>query len=63
MATKNRPYFTPRPDEKGLLVRWARKREKKKICKANRYDCAECIYHEHIFDGAIFRGTKCRLED
>lgn len=20
------------------------------------------IYHEHIFEGAIYRGTRCRLE-
>ena len=31
----------------------------------NKYHlyCSECIHHEHIFEGVIFRGTKCRLED
>lgn len=37
------------------------KRRIRKICKVNNYNCAECIYHEHIFDGVFYRGTKCRL--
>ena len=31
--------------------------------KENRHFCPDCIYHEHIFEGAVFRGTKCRSED
>ena len=46
-----------------MFRKWLRKRRIKKICKANRYFCPDCIYHEHIFEGAVFRGTKCRLED
>ena len=45
------------------LKKWLRKRRIKKICKANRYFCPDCIYHEHIFEGVFFRGTRCRLED
>lgn len=46
-----------------LFKKWRRKREIKKICKANNFNCSECIHHEHIFEGAVFRGTRCRLED
>lgn len=45
------------------MKKWLRKRRIKKICKANRYFCPDCIYHEHIFEGAVFRGTRCRLEN
>ena len=45
------------------LKKWLRRRRIKKICKANRYFCPDCIYHEHIFEGVEFRGTRCRLED
>lgn len=44
------------------LKKWLKKRRIKKICKANRYFCPDCIHHEHIFEGAVFRGTKCRLQ-
>ena len=33
-----------------------------KYCKANGFYCPECIYHEHVFEGVVFRGTRCRLE-
>lgn len=46
-----------------LFQKWRRKRAIKKICKANNFNCSECIHHEHIFEGAVFRGTRCRLED
>ena len=29
------------------------------VCKENSYNCSECIYHEHVYDGAVFRGTRC----
>lgn len=48
---------------KRILRNIKRKREIKKICKANRYFCPDCIYHEHVWDGLRFLGTKCRLED
>lgn len=44
------------------LNQWKRKRAIKKICKANNYNCPECIYHEYIFEGLQFRGVKCRME-
>ena len=40
-----------------------RKREKKKICKANGFNCPECIYHDWVFEGIIFRGNRCRLDN
>ena len=46
-----------------LINKWRKKRRTRKVCKAFGYNCSECIYHEHIFEGIIFRGTKCRLED
>lgn len=46
-----------------LFQKWRRKRAIKKICKANNFNCSECIHHDHIFEGAVFRGTRCRLED
>lgn len=45
------------------LKKWLKKRRIKKICKANRYFCPDCIHHVHIFEGVVFRGTRCRLED
>ena len=46
-----------------MFLKWLKKWRIKKICKANRYFCPDCIYHEHIFEGAVFRGTRCRLEN
>lgn len=48
---------------KKWLKKWMKKRKIRKVCKANHYFCPDCIYHEHIFEGAIYRGTRCRLED
>lgn len=68
MATTGKPYFKPKyyghfsAEDVSWIDRWLWKREKRKICKANRYNCSECIYHEHLFEGARFCGTKCRLE-
>lgn len=42
--------------------KWLKKWRINKICKANRHFCPDCIYHEHIFEGTVFRGTRCRLE-
>lgn len=30
------------------------------FCKRNRYYCPDCIYHEFVFEGAVFRGNNCR---
>jgi len=30
-----------------------------KFCKQNQYNCPNCIYHNFIFEGCIFRGNKC----
>ena len=62
MATADKPYFKGKTAST-LTEKWRKKRRIRKICKANNYNCSECIYHEYIFEGTIFRGTKCRLED
>lgn len=46
----------------GVLHRIIRRIKARRICKANRYNCPECIYHEWVFEGVTFRGNKCRLE-
>lgn len=62
MATTDKPYFKPKKQET-WFEKWMWKRERKAICKANRYYCPDCIYHEFVFDGVTFRGNKCRLEE
>ena len=44
------------------IKKWRKKRRIRRVCKAVGYNCSECIHHEHIFEGVIFHGTKCRLE-
>ena len=39
---------------RGILIR--------RICRINRHNCAECIYHKHVFRGVEFAGTIYRLE-
>lgn len=34
--------------------------KKKRFCKLNGWFCPDCIYHDFIFEGAIFRGNRCR---
>lgn len=46
-----------------MLSKLKRRRRKKKVCRAVHYNCAECIYHKHVFDGLIFRGTECLLAE
>ncbi len=62
MATAEKPYFKVKETKETWFERWLRKREIKSICKANRYNCAECVYHEFIFEGVTFRGVLCRLK-
>lgn len=45
-----------------MLSKLKRRIRKKKVCKAVHYNCSECIYRNHVFDGLIFRGTECLLE-
>lgn len=33
---------------------------KRRFCKQNRWFCPDCIYHDFIFEGAVFRGNRCR---
>ena len=30
---------------------------KRRFCKANI--CPDCIYHEHLWDGVVYRGIRC----
>lgn len=41
------------------LIKWRYMRDHRRFCKANGYFCPDCIYHEHIFEGITFRGTRC----
>ncbi len=41
---------------RNLMWKWKRNR----FCKLNRYFCPDCIYHDFIFEGSIFRGNRCR---
>ena len=35
-------------------------RKHRRFCKLNNYYCPDCIYHDFVFEGAIFRGNRCR---
>jgi len=45
------------------IRKWFRKMmwemRRRKFCKLNGYNCPECIYHNWVFDGCIFRGNDC----
>ena len=32
----------------------------RKFCKLNGYFCPDCIYHDFLWEGSIFRGNRCR---
>lgn len=38
------------------------KRKKMRFCKLNGYFCPECIYHDFIWENAVFRGNICRFQ-
>ena len=46
-----------------LFHEWRKKRKLRKICKANHFNCSECIHHKNIFEGTSLRGVLCRLDD
>ena len=35
--------------------------QKKQFCRLNQWYCPDCIYHDFIFEGSIFRGNRCRF--
>lgn len=39
-----------------VFARWKHRR----FCKLNGYFCPECIYHEFVWDGIVFRGNRCQ---
>lgn len=47
------------------MIRWVKtfllKRRRERFCKLNGYNCPECIYHFHVFDGPIYRGNWCQF--
>lgn len=36
------------------------KMRKRRFCKLNGWFCPDCIYHDFMWEGAIFRGNRCR---
>lgn len=32
----------------------------RRFCRLNRNYCPDCIYHDFVFDGTVFRGNRCR---
>ena len=47
---------------KSLFEEIKRKSEIEKICKANNYNCSECIHGDVKFEGVRFRGFVCKLQ-
>lgn len=41
---------------KKLIAKWKYRR----FCKLNGYFCPDCIYHDFVWDGIVFRGNRCR---
>ena len=47
-------------EEKRMMFRKLINRiRKRRFCKANRWFCPDCIYHEHLFDGIVCHGVRC----
>lgn len=42
------------------IKHWLYMRKYERFCKNNGYRCPDCIYHDFIFDGTVFRGNRCR---
>ncbi len=43
-----------------LIKRIIHKIKHRRICKLNNYFCPDCIYHDFVWEGIIFRGNRCR---
>ena len=43
----------------GMFRKLIHRIRKRRFCKANRWFCPDCIYHEHLFDGVVYRGVRC----
>lgn len=46
-----------------MIRRLIQKIKKRRFCKLNGYFCPDCIYHDFIWEGAIFRGNRCRYPE
>lgn len=45
---------------KAIFKKLLRRYKHHKMCKKNHYRCPECIYRDFVWEGAIFRGNRCR---
>lgn len=61
MELNDKPFFKPKQRE-SWRERRKRKRFQKSVCKSMNHFCPDCIYHDHNFDGVVYRGTSCKLE-
>ena len=43
-----------------LIAKWIAKRKYRRFCKLNGYRCPDCIYHDWVWEGVVFRGNRCR---
>ena len=43
-----------------MLRAYLKKKRHHKYCKRVKFNCPDCIYHDFIFEGTIFRGNRCR---
>ena len=48
---------------KRILLKLIKKIKHKRFCRLIGYRCPDCIYHEWVWEGATFRGNKCRYEE
>ena len=46
--------------ERVMIRKLIYKMRKRRFCKLNRWSCPDCVYHDFVFEGAIFRGNRCR---
>ena len=44
---------------KQLFLNMKRRRIYRKFCRLNGHYCPDCIYHNYVWDGMIFRGNRC----
>lgn len=43
-----------------IIKRFLLRLKFKKFCKLNGYYCPDCICHNFVWDGVIFKGNKCQ---
>ena len=45
-----------------MIKRLIRRMKHRRFCRLNGFFCPDCIYHDFVFEGSIFRGNRCRWE-